>query len=57
MKQPCNRLRDLALDMAQLSIELPRRIDRVLGAVERGNLRVSIRRPLSSRSRERAIGR
>ncbi len=34
------RLRDSALDMAQLSIELPRRIDRVLGEIERGNLRV-----------------
>src|SRR5947209_2580884 len=34
------RLRDSALDAAQLSIELPRRIDRVLGEVERGNLRV-----------------
>jgi ubiquinone biosynthesis protein len=35
-----DRLRDSALDMAQLSIELPRRIDRVLGEIERGNLRV-----------------
>jgi ubiquinone biosynthesis protein len=35
-----DRLRDSALDLAQLSIELPRRIDRVLGEVERGNLRV-----------------
>ncbi|MBV9529899.1 MAG: hypothetical protein JO283_02185 [Bradyrhizobium sp.] len=35
-----DRLRDSALDAAQLSIELPRRIDRVLGEVERGNLRV-----------------
>ncbi len=34
------RLRDSALDAAQLSIELPRRIDRVLGEIERGNLRV-----------------
>ncbi len=35
-----DRLRDSALDAAQLSIDLPRRIDRVLGEVERGNLRV-----------------
>jgi hypothetical protein len=28
------------MDAAQLSIELPRRIDRVLGEIERGNLRV-----------------
>lgn len=35
-----DRLRDTALDAAQLSIELPRRIDRVLGEIERGNLRV-----------------
>jgi ubiquinone biosynthesis protein len=34
------RLRDSALDAAELSIELPRRIDRVLGEIERGNLRV-----------------
>jgi ubiquinone biosynthesis protein len=34
------RLRDSAADAAQLSIELPRRVDRVLGQVERGNLRV-----------------
>jgi hypothetical protein len=34
------RLRDSALDAAQLSVELPRRIDRVLGEIERGNLRV-----------------
>ncbi len=34
------RLRDSALDAAQLTIELPRRIDRVLGEIERGNLRV-----------------
>jgi ubiquinone biosynthesis protein len=34
------RLRDSAMDAAQLSIELPRRIDRVLGEIERGNLRV-----------------
>ena len=35
-----DRLRDSALDAAQLSIELPRRIERVLGEIERGNLRV-----------------
>jgi predicted unusual protein kinase regulating ubiquinone biosynthesis (AarF/ABC1/UbiB family) len=34
------RLRDSAIDAAELSIELPRRIDRVLGEIERGNLRV-----------------
>lgn len=34
------RMRDSAMDAAELSIELPRRIDRVLGEVERGNLRV-----------------
>lgn len=34
------RLQDTAADAAELSIELPRRIDRVLGEVERGNLRV-----------------
>jgi ubiquinone biosynthesis protein len=37
------RLRDSAIDAAELSIELPRRIDRVLGELERGNLRVSTR--------------
>jgi ubiquinone biosynthesis protein len=35
-----NRVRDSAVDAAQLSIELPRRVDRVLGQIERGNLRV-----------------
>lgn len=35
-----DRLRDSAVDAAELSIELPRRIDRVLGEIERGNLRV-----------------
>jgi ubiquinone biosynthesis protein len=34
------RLRDSAVDAAELSIDLPRRIDRVLGEIERGNLRV-----------------
>jgi ubiquinone biosynthesis protein len=37
------RLRDSALDFAELSIDLPRRIDRVLGELERGNLRVWMR--------------
>ena len=34
------RQRDSALEAAELTIELPRRIDRVLGEIERGNLRV-----------------
>jgi ubiquinone biosynthesis protein len=34
------RLRDSAADAAELIIALPRRIDRVLGEIERGNLRV-----------------
>jgi hypothetical protein len=34
------RLRDSAADAAELSIGLPRRIDRVLGEIEQGNLRV-----------------
>jgi len=34
------RLRDAALDAAELGIELPRRVDRLLGEIERGNLRV-----------------
>jgi ubiquinone biosynthesis protein len=34
------RLRDSAADAAELSIALPRRIDRVLGEIEQGNLRV-----------------
>src|SRR5262249_4375580 len=38
--QLLNRLRDSAVDAAQLTIQLPRRVDRVLGDVERGNLRV-----------------
>src|SRR5262249_22343920 len=33
-------LRDSALDAVELGLELPRRIDRVLGEIERGNLRV-----------------
>jgi ubiquinone biosynthesis protein len=38
--QLLDRLRDSAVDAAELSIELPQRIDRVLGEIERGNLRV-----------------
>jgi ubiquinone biosynthesis protein len=34
------RLRDSVADAAELSIALPRRIDRVLGEIEQGNLRV-----------------
>lgn len=34
------RLRDSAIDAAELVLELPKRIDRVLGAFEQGNLRV-----------------
>jgi ubiquinone biosynthesis protein len=34
------RLQDSAADAAQLSMDLPRRVDRVLGQVERGNMRV-----------------
>jgi predicted unusual protein kinase regulating ubiquinone biosynthesis (AarF/ABC1/UbiB family) len=33
-------IRNTAIDAAELSIELPRRVDRVLSEVERGNLRV-----------------
>jgi ubiquinone biosynthesis protein len=39
-RQSFDRLRDSALDTAELAIELPRRIDRLLGEIERGNLRV-----------------
>jgi ubiquinone biosynthesis protein len=35
-----DRVRESALDAAELSIELPRRFDRVMGEVERGNVRV-----------------
>jgi predicted unusual protein kinase regulating ubiquinone biosynthesis (AarF/ABC1/UbiB family) len=38
--QLLDRLRDSAVDAAELSIELPQRINRVLGEIERGNLRV-----------------
>jgi ubiquinone biosynthesis protein len=34
------RVRESVADAAELAIELPRRIDRVLGEIERGNLRV-----------------
>ncbi len=34
------RARDSAMEAAELGIELPRRVDRVLGQVERGNVRV-----------------
>jgi ubiquinone biosynthesis protein len=34
------RLRDSAIDSAELALELPRRIDRVLGELEQGNLRI-----------------
>ena len=34
------RLRDSVADAAELTIQLPRRIDHVLGEVERGNLRI-----------------
>ena len=34
------RTRETALDAAELSMELPRRLDRVMGEVERGNIRV-----------------
>jgi ubiquinone biosynthesis protein len=39
-RQAFDRVRDSALDAAELGIELPRRIDRLLGEIERGNLRV-----------------
>jgi ubiquinone biosynthesis protein len=38
--QLLGRLRDSAVDAAELSIDLPQRINRVLGEIERGNLRV-----------------
>jgi ubiquinone biosynthesis protein len=38
--QLLGRLSDSAADAAELAIELPKRIDRVLGEIERGNLRV-----------------
>jgi ubiquinone biosynthesis protein len=41
--QLLGRLRDSALEAAELGIELPRRIHRVLGQIERGNLRVWVR--------------
>jgi hypothetical protein len=42
--QLLGRLRDSAADAAELSIELPRRIDRVLGEIERGNPGLDARR-------------
>ncbi len=39
-EQFVNRMRESAADAAHLSVELPRRVDRVLGQVERGNVRV-----------------
>jgi ubiquinone biosynthesis protein len=58
--QLLGRLRDSAVDAAELSIELPRRIDRVLGEIERGNLRVWTRvediEPLTKRL-ERVVER
>ena len=39
-RQALARLRDSALAAAELGIELPQRVDRLLGEVERGNLRV-----------------
>jgi hypothetical protein len=44
------RLGDSAAEVAELIIALPRRIDRVLGEVERGNLRVGRASKTSSRS-------
>jgi ubiquinone biosynthesis protein len=38
--QSLERLRDTAMDAAELALELPGRLDRVLGEIERGNLRV-----------------
>jgi hypothetical protein len=35
-----DHLRDSTLDLAELASDLPRRIDRILGEIERGNLRV-----------------
>jgi ubiquinone biosynthesis protein len=35
-----DRLRGSAIDAAELAIDLPKRIDRVLGEIERGNLRI-----------------
>jgi ubiquinone biosynthesis protein len=38
--EPLGRVRDSIVDAAELTMELPRRINRVLGEIERGNLRV-----------------
>ncbi len=35
-----DHLRDSALDLAELASDLPRRLDRILGEIERGNLRI-----------------
>jgi hypothetical protein len=35
-----DHLRDSALDLAEFASDLPRRLDRILGDIERGNLRV-----------------
>ena len=37
-RQGVEHLRDSALDLAELASDLPRRLDRVLGEIERGNL-------------------
>jgi len=39
-KEAAERLRDSALDALELTVELPRKIGRVLAEAERGNLRV-----------------
>ena len=39
-RQGAEHLRDSALDVAELTSDLPRRLDRVLGEIERGNLRI-----------------
>lgn len=39
-RQGADHLLGSALDLAELASDLPRRLDRVLGEIERGNLRV-----------------
>ena len=39
-QQGADHLRGSALDLAELASDLPRRLDRVLGEIERGNLRI-----------------
>ena len=39
-RQGVEHLRDSALDLAELASDLPRRLDRVLGEIERGNPRI-----------------